>query len=877
MGIEERDAPRADENLPRTLERRPRIGTGGGTGSFSDELAAAAVQRVAAAAGSDQRIGPFRLLGQLGVGGMGTVYLAEQSEPVERKVALKVIKAGMDSEQVLARFEGERQALALMDHVNVATVYDAGSTDTGRSYFAMEHVPGHDITTHCDRAGLGFRDRVRLFLQVCDGVEHAHQKGLIHRDLKPSNILVKSSATEAATVKIIDFGVAKSMQRKLSAQAAHTQLGTFVGTPIYSSPEQIMGRFVETDTRSDIYSLGVVLYELLVGLPPHGMEDFEGKTQQEIVRMLSDEAPSSPIERFTTSVTDAAAVAERRSLSVEQMQRRLRGDISWILLKCLERRPDDRYPSVSELRKDLERWLDGLPLEARPSTGIYRLQKLVRRHRTAFAVTALVALALLATTAAAITGFVRADRAAEEAELAANFQVEQLREIDPQAMGDGLRTQLLEDIRQGLSNRSAESPTLEAVEEMLSDTNFTDLALSLLDEHLFERAELAIESKYGETPLLQARLWQSLAETRGRLGRYEEALETVQRAWVLRHRELGPDHPLTLESLRRRGRLKLAAEDLEAAEIDFRQALDARRRILGDRHPSTLTSIIDMGQLRMTQYKLEEAERYLREALDGQLEVFGEQHPSVLASRNDLALVLMAQSKLAEAETTFREVLEDRRRIFGENHLTTLASIYTLGFLLKEQGKLAEAEPYYRKALEGHRQLLGDLHPETLFSLHNLSYLLKLQGRFAEAEQACREALEGRREALGDGHSATLGSLRLWAELLNLLSRYDESAEALRAWLHSLSEHLGDRDWQTAEIRSLLGEALTGLGELDDAESYLLRGHEDLMTSDTVKKRSERLRKSMDRLIQVYEARNEPSRADAWRAKLEALETSTSS
>ena len=794
-------------------------------GSFSEGPALEAVERAAAEASAEQHIGPYRLLGQLGSGGMGTVYLAEQSEPVERKVALKLIKAGMDSEQVLARFEGERQALALMDHANVARVYDAGAAGTGRSYFAMEYVPGHEITEHCDRAELGFRDRVRLFLQVCDGVQHAHQKGLIHRDLKPSNILVKSAQGEPATVKIIDFGVAKSMQRKLSAHAAHTQLGTFVGTPVYSSPEQILGRFGETDTRSDIYSLGVVLYELLVGTPPHTWDDFDGRSQEEIARMLSEEPPTKPIHRFTTTTgKDAETVAQRRSLTVEQMQRRLRGDVSWILLKCLERRPEERYPSVSELRKDLERWLEGLPLEARPATGLYRLRTFVRRHRTGVAVTALVGAALLTTTAAAVTGFLRAERAAEEAELAADFQVEQLQELDPAAMGLGLRTKLIDEIRHRLGEQEVEPSVLEAdlktLEGLLSHANFTDLSLSLLDDQLFARAETAIAEKYGETPLLQARLWQSVADTRRELGQFEAAVEPQQRALAVRRRELGDEHPLTLESLASRGFLWLVMGRLDAAEGDLRQAAEARRRVLGDEHPETVISIGTLGSSLQAQGKLAEAEPNLREALETHRRVLGNEHPDTLISIGNLGSLLSDQGKLAEAEPYYREALEASRQVLGDEHPGTLISVNNLGFLLSSQGRAAEAEPYYREALETSRRVLGNEHRDTLISINNLGSLLRSQGKFGEAEALFREALATRRRVLGDAHPDTLFTVNSVGLLFRSQGQLAEAEPYFREALETRRRVLGEEHPDTLVSMGNLGLLLMSQGKLSEAETY---------------------------------------------------------
>ncbi|MEM9552686.1 MAG: serine/threonine-protein kinase [Acidobacteriota bacterium] len=785
-------------------------------------LAAAEVD--ALVGGSDQRVGPYRLMGQLGSGGMGTVYLAEQSEPVERKVALKVIKAGMDSEQVLARFEGERQALALMDHSNVARVYDAGCTDAGRSYFAMEYVPGHEITTHCDRAELGFRGRVRLFLQVCDGVQHAHQKGLIHRDLKPSNILVKSSMTEPATVKIIDFGVAKSLQRKLSAHAAHTQLGTFVGTPVYSSPEQIMGRFVETDTRSDIYSLGVVLYELLVGAAPYGLDDFEGKTQLEIVQMLSDEEPPTPISRFSTGEGDTEAIAKRRSLSVEQMQRRLRGDIAWILLKCLERRPEDRYPSVSELRKDLERWLDDRPIEARPTTGFYRLQKLVRRHRTAVTVASLVAVALLATTAAAVVGFVRAERAAEEARLAADFQVEQLQSIDPAAMGAGLRTHLQESVRRRLADQDLEPGAIEAdlatLDALLQHANFTDLSLALLDEHIFDRAEAAIEDDYGETPQLQARLWQSVSDTQQALGQYESAVEPQERALALRRDELGSEHPLTLESLRSRGRLRLLTGRLDDAEADLRAAMEAQRRVLGASNEDTLTTISDYATVVRSRGKLADAEPFYRQAVAGYRQVLGDEDLSTIATINNLGVLLQNLGRIDDAEPLLREALDGIRRVSGDEHPDTLVLIGNLGAFLQLRGAWDEAEALLRESLAGRRKILGDEHPSTLKAIDNLGVFLTRRGQLEEAETLHREALTRHREELGDEHPDTLISAGYMGIVLTRLGELDEAEAHLRESLDGMRRVLGDEHRRTLKALDSFASLLETRGALEQAEAH---------------------------------------------------------
>lgn len=796
--------------------------------------------------GDDTSVGPYRLLGQLGAGGMGTVYLAAQLEPVERKVALKLISPGLDSARVLARFAAERQALALMDHVNIATVYDAGCTESGRSYFAMEYVPGYTITEHCDREGLRIRDRVRLFLQVCDGVQHAHQKGLIHRDLKPGNILVRKAMGEKPTVKIIDFGVAKSLQRQLTDSGAHTQLGTFVGTPVYSSPEQIMGRFSQTDTRSDIYSIGVVLYEMLVGLAPHDSNEFEGKTQEEIANLLTRQPLPSPLERFQSAMDNAAEIARQRSQSVDALQQRLSGDISWILQKCLEGNPDDRYPSVSDLRKDLERWLNGLPLEARPTTRLYRLQKLVRRNKRAFTAATLVSLAILTTTTVAIIGFFRAEEAAArarqaalEAELAADFQVEQLAGIDPAAMGMRLRANLLATVEKGvLDSRQASMVTdaeINKLHDFLRYANFTDLSLSMLDDHVFERAEDAIEAKYGDTPLLQARLRQSLAEILSKVGLNESAAANQEHALELRRQHLGPHHISTLESLQSRGRIRLAMGQPQEAEEDLRKASEQIQRQLGDSAPETLRAWRDLGQALFDSGEYEEAERYFTQVLDGRRRILGDDHPDTLESIGDLALSFTARRDAAQAELLYLEALEGARKTLGEEHPITLEVLNNLGMNTSQRGNFEQAEALFREVLEIHRRSLGNDHPDTLASVNNVGFILLQQGQHNEAKSLYRGALETSTKALGSEHPTTLALMQNFAGLSLETGDLERAESLLREVLDAEVRLFGAGNPNTLGSVYGLGLVLHEREKYEEAEPVLrqaLSGFKELLGSE---------------------------------------------
>ncbi len=327
------------------------------------------------------QIGPYKLLEQIGEGGMGIVYVASQKEPLRRKVALKIIKPGMDTREVVARFEAERQALALMDHPNIAKVFDAGATDAGRPYFAMELVKGTPITEYCDRAQLSTRERLALFVTLCHGVQHAHQKGVIHRDLKPSNLLVEVHDVRPVP-KIIDFGIAKAVGQQLTEKTFHTAQSQMVGTPLYMSPEQAGQSNKDVDTRSDIYSLGVLLYELLTGSTPFEKDTLRTAGVDEMRRIIREVEPPRPSARVSTlQAADLSTISERRHIEPRKLSQQLRGDLDWIVMKAMDKDRDRRYESASALATDVQRYLDDEPVQARPPSLAHHAAKWVRRHR----------------------------------------------------------------------------------------------------------------------------------------------------------------------------------------------------------------------------------------------------------------------------------------------------------------------------------------------------------------------------------------------------------------------------------------------------------------------------------------------------------------
>ena len=378
-----------------------------------------------------REVGPYRILDTLGEGGMGTVYLAEQQKPVQRRVALKLIKLGMDSKAVVRRFEQERQALSLMDHEGIAKVFDVGTSERGQPYFVMELVKGVPIDTYCERKRLSLPERLNLIKQVCAAVQHAHQKGVIHRDLKPGNVLVRD-LDGRQQVKIIDFGLAKAVGQKLIQESLFTELGVVMGTPEYMAPEQADPSNLDVDTRADVYSLGVMLYQLLVGELPFGGEELRQAGLGEMQRVLREVEPPRPSTKLTTIGDRSTAIAKQLRVSVGALKKALKSDLDWVVVKALEKDRNRRYESANALAADLQRFLDHEPLEAGPPSAAYRLQKLVRRHRGKFAAAGFVLLALVGGGVATYQQWQRAEGlltreiAAKEREIAAKEEASRL-------------------------------------------------------------------------------------------------------------------------------------------------------------------------------------------------------------------------------------------------------------------------------------------------------------------------------------------------------------------------------------------------------------------------------------------------------------------
>ena len=736
-------------------------------------------------------VGPFRILRRLGTGGMAEVYEAEQREPVLRRVALKLIKPGMDTREVIARFESERQALALMDHNNIAQVYDGGLTESGRPYFAMEYVRGVAITDYCDRYKLDLKERLELFLRVCEGVEHAHQKGIIHRDLKPSNILVAVQG-ERPVPKIIDFGIAKATAQQLAESALRTELGALIGTPAYMSPEQADYSPLEVDTRTDIYSLGVVLYELLTGSLPFEPQSRGLAGSLDLRQMIREQEPPRPSARVTPGGEATVETARLRGVERGTLRRQLRDDLDWIVLKCLEKDRTRRYGYASELAGDIRRHLRHEPVLAGPPSAIYRSGKFIRRHRVGVAAAVVTSLALLGGILATSWSLVRARRAEAQMRVESqtnrevlDFLVDLFAVSDPsEARGNSITArEILDRGAEEVVRELEEQPQTQARLMSAIGTVYQGLGLyreaGQMLEGAFERRQRSLGLGHPEV----ARSQRELALLYRLQGRLPEAQRLFEAA-LASYRAAGDAPPAELaEVLSGLGGLNYHLGDYETAIAQYRQALEIRERELGVDHPEVARSLRSLGVVHWRQGDFDRAESYLKRALDIREAALGEDHPDVAASLEAMAVLYGDQGRFAEAEPYYRRSLAIREKVLGPDHPDLATSLNNLAVFYRGQGRLDDAEPLLERAASIYEQALGEDNTKVAGASLNLALLYADQGRSAEAEALCRRALAINRKALPEENSQRAEIEFVLARSLAAQSRW---REAERTYLSSV-------------------------------------------------------------------------------------------
>ena len=871
------------------------------------------------------RVGRYKLLQKIGEGGMGTVFMAEQEAPVHRKVALKIVKPGLDTKEVIARFESERQALALMSHSHIARVLDAGATVQGRPYFVMELVKGIPVTDYCNEARLSTRERLELFVPICQAIQHAHQKGVIHRDIKPRNVLV-TLIDGKPVPKVIDFGIAKAIDHRLTDKTLFTRFGEFIGTPAYMSPEQAALSGIDVDTRSDVYSLGALLYELLTGIPPFDSEQLKTMEHDEMRRFIREATPVQPSDAVGTSGADrATTIAEARRSTLRDLKSQIHGELDWIVMRTLEKERARRYETASALADDILRYLNDEAVVAKPQTLAYRLRKFVARNRVAVLASGAIATTLLVATG--VSGWLAVSATA--ARRAADDEMRGQREI-VEFMTDSLLAQadpLQEPNRdvklRTVLDRAAAKLDAEAIKrprvEMSLRTTIGETYRGLGELRPavlhFKRAHALGMQELGESDRKTISAANNLASAWLGLAKHNLAVPLLKKTLQTAERKLAPEDDLRLTTLKLSASCFQATGELQTATRQFEQILKVRKKHDGETAPATYLAMADLATAYRDLGRRNEALQLLTTASEGMLAHESEWHPETLKTSLRLAGLHLARNEREEAAGVYERTLAAARQTLGPDHVQTLSALHGVALVRINDGDFDEAVSLLEQVLNGQTQKLGDDHPTTLDTMLNLAQLHARLGQLEKAESLLLTELSRRRASHGDKPRAIGNSLSgvaffylnqakfvdaipYYSELTTHLMKQspnDVNTLAARMMLavcqHKAGQHEQARGelealrdichatrpehWLLPVVESQLGEVLLKLGERNDAEDALLSGYDGLKLHEPnlpPRWKPMGLRAATRRLAEFYESSNDEAlreRGAEFRAELQ--------
>lgn len=763
----------------------------------------------------------YTLVKVIGEGGMGTVYLAEQLEPMKRQVALKVIKSGMDSKSVIARFDAERQALAMMDHPNIAKVYDGGTTTSGQPYFAMEFVQGFPITQFCDQEQLSIPDRLKLFVLVIEAVQHAHTKGIIHRDIKPANVMV-SKVDGRYVPKVIDFGVAKAIEQKLTDQSV-SSTAFIVGTPAYMSPEQADPTTIDIDTRTDVYSLGVILYELLADSPPHEPRSTTGGAVAELLRMVRDSDSPRPSSKLSVAIA-LPTIAANRSIEPRKLTQMLRSELDWIVLKALDRDRAQRYETANAFARDIQRYLDGEMVDAQPPSASYRLRKIVVRYKRYVIAGGLLVLAL-------VSGIVGTTWGLLEARKQERIAIVETKEKELALQSVARERDYAESLAEFVSRDLLALTTLEGRLDFQDPSSGLTKDSTLGD--LLKHAVIKLDQRTDLEPQTEARLRWMLGRSFYYQGEYSKSVDLYQRAYDLYFKSLGPDHLLTLgsldglvEALQKNGKYDLAGplaenglkrktslygeEHLETLKSTsllsqnlrglgepakaiplLERTLELRKMLLGADSHDTLTTMYELGLAYMDADQRDKAKPLVEQTLKLQTATLGEDHPDTNTCMGLLARLHREAGEFDLAIPFQERELEWTKRHYGEGHPKNIFATAGLAACYRDAGKTEQSIAMFEQALAMVLKAFGEEHPNTANAMSSLAMAYRAADDHSLALPCFEKALDLRTKILGAEHPFTINSMINVASCYKSMNRMEESQEMNQRTLELAQRVLG--------------------------------------------------------------------------------------